>query len=365
MRLLLGLLVSLCALAPPALAAPPTDLGPGSLVYQWPTDAPLHYRVQMYMATPNAPIRFIARANLDARVTELTVALLLRCTAGDYDPSARAREVDCQVHRAELGGAAFPGEQAKMIDIFREYQDLLMVSTVQLQVSERGAVRSVDIEGVEKGTSREAQVHEMLRMLVGRAIAPMELELPRDGDPQGRRWRQKGSPQAMRLPSVMGTAGGVRLYHEVESVEGNVALIRTTGQGLLNPGGTEAINTVSAFLNGTARYDIENKRLISNEQTLQGVSTAQGAGIGDDLYINQVNMLELLPSFEEADQAAQEAKRRAEEEREKNRQVLEIDPTLQARDPADLNQSIKEAIDREERVIDDVNAPAPEAPAPE
>lgn len=348
MSVLSALLLAGAALTMPAMAATPTTpeaMGPGSLTYAWDTNAPQHYRAQMFLSMPGSIIQLISHQNNDARVIELTLAMLMVCDTTDVQP--KSVKVDCDVHRVEMGGVAVQGEQKKMLDIFREYQDLLTAATIQLEFTPRGQLRTVDLEGVEKGNSRQARVHEYLRMLVSRTLAPMEVELPRDGDPKGKAWRQKGSPMAMRLPSVQGTAGGVRVLHNIEAIENGEVIIRTSGQGTLNPGGTQTTNTVSVFLTGLAHYDLATGRLVSNEQTFQGVRTAQANSVGNGMYVNQITLLEAIPDFSEADRAAEEAKRKAAEEREKNKVVLEFDEGVKDKSADQLNQSLRDVMGME------------------
>ncbi|MCB9760093.1 MAG: hypothetical protein H6739_09690 [Alphaproteobacteria bacterium] len=276
----------------------PVELGPGSLVYHWPEDEPLHYRIQMYLSTPYGT-RFYASENLDARVSEMTMALLLKCRA--KPPEEKYQSMACEIHRVELGGATRTGEDHKVREIFAEYVQDLSAATIQVEMTPRGRVRTVDLEGIEKGYDRQALKHEYLRLVVSRGLSALEVEMPKDGDPRDKPWRQKGSPLAMRLPVPTGTAGGVRMMHEVLGASDDGVVIRSIGQGTLQQGGTASTATISAFLSGQAVFDTERKVLVKNEQTFQGVFTAQAGNTGRDLYISQVTMIDLLPDFEELD----------------------------------------------------------------
>ena len=73
-----------------------------------------------------------------------------------------------------------------------EYDALLEEATVQLQWTSSGRIKTLDIEGVPKTNSREATVHETLRLLATRSFSVLEVELPKD--PTATSWKQKGSP---------------------------------------------------------------------------------------------------------------------------------------------------------------------------
>lgn len=293
--------------------APEFGLGPGSMAYRWPVGEELDYRIQLYLATPQGT-RFLAAENLDARATETTMAMLVKCTP--QTPTAKTQAINCLIHRVELYGVTKTREDDKLRRIFDEYVQTLTGATIQIEMTPQGRVRSLDLEGVTKGTSREAAVHEYLRLMVRTGFSSFELEMPKDGDPRGTSWRQKGSPMAMRLPTPMGTAGGVRLTHEVVGREGDIVSIRTYGEAVLEEGGLDGgdgggnlAKTVSALLVGDAKVDIHRGVLVSSAQTLQGVLTSGAGNVGDDLYINQVVMIDLLPSFDELDKEWEEAQK--------------------------------------------------------
>lgn len=147
-------LVLIALAAPLVLAKAPRWTEP--LVYRWPVGETLHYRAQLYLHTPGGTRLFSAK-NTDARSTELTMALLLRCQA--REPMERYQAMECKIHRSELGGTTGAyNEDAKLLEILREYQGLLDASVVQLEWSLTGRVRTVDVEGPAKNTDRQATV---------------------------------------------------------------------------------------------------------------------------------------------------------------------------------------------------------------
>jgi len=283
----------------------------GELAYQWPEGETLHYRVQAYVFAPRV-MRFYSQENLDARVAEFTMGILMKCVPGPLQGKYRA--MDCDVHRAQLGGAAAdPSEQQKLLNIFVEYVDLLDDATVEIEMRENGRFRTVDIEGIEKGTAREANVHETLRLIVSRALATMEVEMPKGGQDPGKPWRQKGSPLIMRLPTIYGTSGAVRLLHEVVDNQGDTITLQMAGQATVTPGAgssstdeatgasSSANQQVALYAHGSAVFDRSRGLVVKSESAVQGSLTASSSGVGSGVYLNQVLMMDLLPNFDQLD----------------------------------------------------------------
>jgi len=281
------------------------------LVYDWPEDEAAHYRIQSYLYAPRV-LRFYAAENLDARVAEFTMGLLVKCK--QVGQERKNVFVECDIHRAQLGGqAADGGEQQKLVRIFQEYVNVLDDSVIQLTLTPQGRIKTVDLEGPEKGTSRETLVHNDMRMIILRAMSALEVELPKEGVDPGKAWKQKGAPVSMQLPTNYGTAGAIRMKHEVVNRDGNLVNIQTIADGLVTPatssdssadgtgGSTGSTITVDMIADGKSTFDTERGLLTKAEMTVQGVLTASSSGVGDGAYLNQFVLTELLDNFDQLD----------------------------------------------------------------
>ena len=278
-----------------------TQVQAQNLTYNWEPGEVMHYRVQAYVKAPRV-LRFYASENLDARVVELTMGLELDCTP--EEAGRRSQDWACDIHRVQLGGLAFDGEQEKLNQIFAEYTEILSASEIQLEWTLKGRLKTVDVEGFSKRNDREQTRYEYLRLLIQRAIAALEVELPKNGD-ASKKWRQKGSPLAMRLPTRFGTAGGVRLEHEVSVNNGTQVAIESVGRGTVSSGQSiesGVDNAVSLSLLGKALFDVENGDLLRNELNVQGALNTSSSGATDGFYLSQFVLAEKVDGWELAEE---------------------------------------------------------------
>ena len=269
-----------------------------TLEYNWTPGESLHYRVQAYVKAPRI-LRFYASENLDARVVELTMGLELDCVP--EEPGRRSQDWTCGIHRIQLGGMAFEGEQEKLNEIFVEYTNILSEAEVQLEWTPRGRIKTVDLEGFSKRNDREQVRYEYLRLLIQRAVSALELELPKSGD-ASKKWRQKGSPLVLRLPTRYGTAGGVRLEHEVSVDNGTQVGIQSVGRGTVSSGQSLEAgvdNAVSMSSLGQAVFDVEAGVLLRNELNVQGALNTSSSGATDGFYLSQFVLVEKVDGWEE------------------------------------------------------------------
>ena len=276
------------------------------LSYSWEPGETMHYRLQAYVKAPRV-LRFYASENLDARVVELTLGLELDCVADE--PGRRKQGWSCDIRRIQLGGMAFEGEQDKLDAIFTEYTDILSKATVELEWTLRGQLKTVDIEGFSKRNDREQTRYEYLRLLIQRAIAALEIEVPKNGN-ASKKWRQKGSPLGMRLPTRFGTAGGVRLEHEVTSFDAHKISVQSVGRGTVSSGQSiesGVDNAVNISLLGNAVFDAKTGVLLRNELNVQGALNTSSSGATDGFYLSQFVLAEKVDGWEKAAPPAEEA----------------------------------------------------------
>ncbi len=291
MRILPALVFFLFSASPRASA--------GELAHQWTPEEVMHYRVQAFVVAPSV-LRFMATRNETARAEEVALAMELDCTVGL--PKKRTRSWQCTTHRVELGGKAWEGEQARLDAILAEYMDLLQKATIVVDFTPTGRIQLVDVEGIPRNTEREKLIREYLRLLLQRAFSALEIELPKDGEVPAGSWRQKGNPLSMRLPTRYGTAGGVRLHHEVVGKKGDLLVISSVGRGTVHPGSameSGADRGVNMSVTSTAHFDPTRGRIVRNEVQTQGALTTSASMASAGFYLNQVVLVELLETWEE------------------------------------------------------------------
>ena len=271
----------------------------GPVGHPWPAGVKIPYRAQMWLATPNG-MRLYAFSDLDARMTEMTLAVNMVCEA--ELPTERFQAMLCEIAAVEMAGTTGGfGEDKKLRDIFKEYSVDLSTAELQLEWSLDRRLRTFDLEEVSKENNRAAEKQESMRLLLAQALSGMELPLPDGKLTAAQTWVTKGSPVAMRLPAPGGTAGGVKVAHEVLKVEGDIATVRTAGSGTLQAmlyGQDFGDRTIYAqsSLSSDSRYDLGQEILLSAEQTFQGVLSAQSvAGFANPQWVNRITLVEYVP----------------------------------------------------------------------
>jgi hypothetical protein len=318
MRILAALVLVLFSASPRAFA--------GELAYRWTPDEVMHYRIQAFVVAPSV-LRFMAARNVTARAEDIALAMELDCTA-DL-PKRRTRSWHCSTHRVELGGKAWEGEQEELDGILAEYMDLLKEATIVVDYTPTGRIQLVDVEGIPRSSEREKLIHEYLRLLLQRAFAALEIEFPKNGEVPAGTWRQKGNPLSMRLPTRYGTAGGVRLNHEVVGKEGNLLVISSVGRGTMHPGSaleSGADRGVNMSVTGTALFDPKRGLLVRNEVQTQGALTTSASLASAGFYLSQVVLVELLESWEEETPAVETPAEQTSEESPPSEAAPATDP---------------------------------------
>lgn len=250
----------------------------GALVVSW--DQPVRYHAEAAISTPNG-YRFYGWKNAEAVARRSEIALDLSCSGR---PVSRGFDVECTLDRVALAGKAFTGDQEDLDAVFAEYVGLMQGQTMQLLIGSDGRVLTVDLEGVDKRDERMARIHEDQRQLLRRALTPLDLGLPKKGDPKSGTWKQKGTPLLFQLMTAYGTAGGSVMKHTLEATEGDQAIISSAGRGNVATGldiELGAGQTVNMLGFGSARFDMATGQLAWRQLSVTGELTASSVSLGD------------------------------------------------------------------------------------
>lgn len=246
----------------------------GELSPRWEPGQVVHYQATVQAKFPSG-MTFIGLKNVEARADMVGVALDLACS-----PEAKKKgwTVSCAVEKADIQGSAFPGEQEALDRALDENEALLASATIKMEIAEDGRIQVVDLRGFEQSDERGGYVKEILRQLCRRAVAPLDLQMPKDGVSPGKPWKQKGTPLAAELlpstapiwsgqgsgpsPASGGVAGGLSLENSVQGRDGAMVDIVTTGKGnvaaLVTDYSTYFANLVIA---GEGRFDTEKGQI--------------------------------------------------------------------------------------------------------
>ena len=264
--------------------------------WQW-SETPVRYVSEMSMVA-GFPLWFLARENNEARGGDFQMKLAMSCVG----QGKKIIEVTCEIDHAKLSGMAVDAKKQDMLNaVFAEYEETYENATLVLEMDTTGRIKRVDLEGPVRSTSREAGVIERQRQLATRLVAPLDIQFPKDGN-TSEAWKQKGSPIAMQLLSTSGTAGGVRLMHEVASIQDSTLNFTSSGQATTITGSdveNGANNTVSLMLSGQGSFDMASGQLVRNEQVLTGIPTAQNlTKVFNSDYINQRVVVQRVDGFD-------------------------------------------------------------------
>lgn len=201
-----------------------------SLVLDW-SKGPVRYHMESLIYMPRSLLHE-GVDNIEARATRHLLTADVTCTGA---PDKKNWAVDCSLDKVVFQGVAVPGEEAALGTILADYQSRLQGKTVALKFKADGRISALDLQGVEKTDKRSGIIVEMLRMMMRRVFAPLDLQLPKKGDAKGKPWKQKGAPMSLELMARFGSAGGTRLEHSGKQ-EGEMIRISSVGRGMVSPG---------------------------------------------------------------------------------------------------------------------------------
>ena len=264
----------LLSLASPALA---TD----GLEVQWAEGETRVYSLQSRTLLPSL-MRIQAAENLDARVAQVWLDVVATCGIDELMGKKRINLV-CTLDDVQIRAAVVHKDLARAPKIIAEMDAALSGGQVQLQYLRDGRLRGLDLEGVDKSTPRLDEQHEVLRLLLMRTFAPLDVGLPKKGDDGGAPWTVRET-QALALPVQSGTLGNYRLAWTVDGTEGNVASLSSAAQGVITGGpmvksgqGEEPAIQVKVKLDGSAHFDVSTGVLLDHTYNVEGTHLASSA----------------------------------------------------------------------------------------
>ncbi len=214
-----------------------------------------------------------ARLNQEGRVRRLQTELVWTCRVGVEDRSGW--ELACHIDDVRLMGWPLAGEEEAVETALIELDSALTGATAQLQLTRRGHLRGVDLEGVSKAGGREAAIHETLRGVVARAAAGFDLHLPGEGPiPEG--WRQK-TDQRFAVPVSTASQASVRVEHRTGEVGPGRVSGFSTGTGTVRYGADpQGEQAVLLAVEAESRWVFEGQagHLVRREWVVVGRETA-------------------------------------------------------------------------------------------
>lgn len=239
----------------------------GDLSPRWEPGVAVRYHAETLFGAGSIPM--IARQNTEARALRLAVVMDISCVPA---LAGKGWELTCDVEKAELKGEAVPGEQPRLDTVLAEYSASLADGTLVLEVAKDGRITAVELRGLESKEERSAHINELLRQVARRAVAPLDVEMPKNGEDPGKPWKQGGTPLAAELfvnaapvwsgagssttPMAGGVSGGLSLKHSATGRDASGVKFTTEGKGNVTALVTDT-NTYYAHVDigGAGRFD--------------------------------------------------------------------------------------------------------------
>lgn len=224
----------LAGLAGAAEAAP--------LTFDWTHDEPVRYHSEARIQTPNGFL-YVA-LNKEVRAMHVDVVSDLSCNGEER--GKRGWSVTCKIDQVKLSAAASPSmgnpQQDKLDAIMAEGVEILTGAQVEMEVRSDGHIKLFDLDGLgadTKSLSVKRNQIEQLRQIMKRALAPIGVQAPKDGE-GAKPWKHKGMPLFYELMSMTGTAGGLVHKYTLDQSGGDLFIVGE-GHGNLNVQGGASV----------------------------------------------------------------------------------------------------------------------------
>ena len=261
----------LAAVSGTASAATSQPIAADGLSWQW-GDGDRRYYVETEVNLPTF-MWFVADRVEEVRVVAFQMRAVLDCSVG-HD-RRKATELRCTFEDVGLVAAATPADQGMLDTVLQEIDHKLSNAWVQLVLKDDGRVQAVDLEAIDKQdiNRRTNLMDENLRLVVSRAMAGFDLQLPKSTAANGP-WAQYSST-LMMIPSDVGSASGTQIAHRlIEEVGDQSVVIESAGKATIESAGLED-NFYEAEMRGMAVFDTGSGNL---RERLWNVTAHPSAG---------------------------------------------------------------------------------------
>jgi hypothetical protein len=278
------------------LASSPAHAAEG-LVWEW--SAPRRYLLELEMVVPR-PLLFQAENNYEVRVVAMNLQVDTTCVAETVRKTAT--DLRCSLDQLSMAAMPVSADAGRVPTVLEDIEGARQGAWIELSLAPDGQLKAIDLEGLstKNVNERVRQLQETMRLVLVRAFAALDLELPRDGAiAEGAQWSQKGS-EIVGFPSLAGTVGSVELQLAVARTAGTVTTISTKGAGIAGPGdvavvgGAERVaNQYDLVVSGWANFDTALHALTGRQYEVTGTITAgsldAAVGAGNP-YVQKVRL---------------------------------------------------------------------------
>ncbi len=274
--------------------------GSDGLEWTWAEGDHQRYYIDVEVHLPT-PMMLKSEFNRQARVVSYQIELVLDCSPV-AERGRRRVEVACDIEEISLVGATMVGDRGRLGEVLVEVDERLTGAQIQLITTRDGRITNMDLEGVRKQNRRTATNAETLRLMLARAVAGMDMSLPRGGSTEDGVWGQAGG-MLLEAPYRSGSQGSGEMVHRIKRIDDLGIVIETAGRGIVAPADDSATgpsNLYSTTLEATARF--ADGHLLQRRWTAIGEPTASSAiaVAGDGMPYMQAGQLVALSADEPA-----------------------------------------------------------------
>lgn len=214
--------------------------------------------------------------NASVRVVSFQLQLVMGCQVADV--LRKGWELHCEIENAAIRAAGTSGDTNKVQEILDEVHQKLNHAILSVNITKNGLVSSVDfneyqVSDVNRQTSL---MRETMRLVMARAVAGFDMELPKNGVITDPIWPQYEA-LLMRSPSSSGSQSSNQIIHRVIDARDNgLHVIETAGKGLMNAAHLTG-NLYNAELYAFGVFDVSSGYLRERAWTVFASASAGSA----------------------------------------------------------------------------------------
>jgi hypothetical protein len=270
----------------------------------WTWDAPRRYYIDADVSFPYA-LMLQEEDNAETQVASLVTRIDTTC-APYGKPSKTSVEVRCSLDHFSLSALPLTSYRGKTLQVLDKTTAMLAHGYMQIQFGFDGQIRSIDLEGMESRgiNERVRNTQETMRLVMARAFAAFDLNLPANGDDGGQPWTDRGS-MLVSLPSSSGSNANVPITVAVVRTADTLVTMstRTLQNGSVQSGETfgvagqeQAAATFEASVKGFANFDTGMHAIVARHYEVVETPTASSTNaISGAAYVQKITLTLIKP----------------------------------------------------------------------
>lgn len=248
--------------------------------------------------------------NVEARASQFKVDLVTTCSKTQM-LGKRVWVLDCKIDDIALSATAYKADKGRdrMIEVLDDMDQKLTGRSFEVEMLTSGKIRTVSLmlDEADLRNERMRRVRETMRMMLLRAVAALEHEVPSKPVPDGQPWTINES-MAMGFLALTGTMGKAKVEAGVVARRDGRVVIDSIGSGIIGPatmigtnGQERTANMYDMEMRSRTTFDVELGAMITRDYLVSGTVTASSvmAEYGGNVPYVQKVALRLIRDGEE------------------------------------------------------------------